>query len=54
MPKWAAYVRTHNAEDFLKCGWMPSNALVGTGHGEYSLLMTKPECECGKILYPKQ
>jgi hypothetical protein len=47
-----AFARIANADDFLGCGWIPKRSLVGTGHGDWSILMERPDCECGRVPYP--
>lgn len=50
---WTAYARIQNAEDFLRCGWKPTDVLKETNHGEWSVLMERPACECGKVPNPQ-
>lgn len=32
------YVRHSEVEDFIRLGWLPTNALEGTSHGQWSVL----------------
>lgn len=43
-----AYVRIHETDDFCRCGWVPTSALEGTGHGRWSVLMEWVDCDCKK------
>ena len=40
------YVRINKAMDYVKCGWMPHESLLGTSHGEHSVLMEWIPCGC--------
>ena len=33
------YVRLHDVPRWIEAGWVETNALKGTGHGDYSELM---------------
>lgn len=39
-------------DDWLKCGWLPHDALAGTHHGEHAVLV-EWICEC-EIVAPKR
>ena len=39
LPRVFRYAPHHAADDFLRLGWVPSDALAGTIHGEWSVLM---------------
>lgn len=43
--RWFHYVRLGDLADWLKCGWMPTPALVDTHHGFYAVLCEWP-CAC--------
>src|SRR5689334_9043364 len=47
--KHAHFVRIHLVQDWLSCGWLPTNALEGTPHGEWSVLMKGIDCQCRKL-----
>lgn len=36
---WVHYVRNYDVARWEALGWQPTDALVGTGHGDYSTLM---------------
>ena len=41
------YVTFHNADDYLRLGWVPRFGLRGTHHGHWSILMEWIcACEC--------
>ena len=41
-------VRIERALDYVLLGWIPSPALNGTGHGEWSVLLVWRPCACGR------
>lgn len=45
---FTAYARLDEVDDFLKCGWIPTPALNGTGHGYWSVVVEWKPCSCGK------
>lgn len=42
---WYRYVVHRRVDDYLLLGWVPTAALEGTYHGNYSMLMFWP-CAC--------
>ena len=47
---YARFVLHHRALDYVLLGWIPSPGLHGTGHGEWSVLMTWRACSCGRAM----
>lgn len=47
-----AYADWNRLDDFLRCGWAPSDALVDTPHGRYAVLVIWL-CSC-KVAYPRK
>lgn len=43
--RWFHFVRIGDLADWLMCGWLPTEALVETHHGQYSVLCEWP-CGC--------
>jgi hypothetical protein len=39
------YVRLHDVERWMRCGWLPLDGLDGTHHGHWSVLMAWL-CDC--------
>ncbi len=37
---WHKYVRHHDVPAWAAVGWVATDALLGTGHGDYSTFMT--------------
>lgn len=35
-------------DDWLACGWLPTNSLEDSHHGEWSVLMKWVDCGCRK------
>ncbi len=54
-PEWlrlsphAKYVRIPHVDDWLACGWIPTSALIGSPHGEWSIYMKGLDCPCRKL-----
>ena len=42
---WHRYARRHEVQDYLRMGWNPSPALVGTRHEQYAVLVNWV-CRC--------
>lgn len=40
------FVRINKAMDYVMCGWIAHESLLGTPHGEYSVLMEWIPCGC--------
>lgn len=45
---YARFVVHNRALDYVLLGWMPTPALQGTGHGEWSVLFVWRPCACGR------
>jgi hypothetical protein len=42
------FIRLAQADDHCKLGWLPTPALQGTHHGDWSVLMEGHACACGR------
>jgi hypothetical protein len=53
---WTAYARVENAMDFILCGWVTGEGmgLQESPHGNWSVLMERPACECGRVPNPQR
>jgi hypothetical protein len=49
MTAYTHFVRWERADDFLMLGWLPTDALAGTPHETYSVLM-RWCCACKPVV----
>lgn len=43
--RYIRYVRIHDVERYVRCGWLPTDGLEGTPHGHWSVMCVWI-CDC--------